>query len=440
MIGAKIDLETYQQSLVSAEKEGDLSSIGQAKINLGMALFSMGRFDDALRIVSEAIELARQENDNTSLASYIGKQGVILFESGNFIKAQQCFLMVLELAGKIENDAYKCDALGNLGLIFASTGNPVGSMEKLNEALAIARQMGDHSRELTQLGNIGHTYLQVANIDDAIKTYTLAVRLAQKIGDRQAEAGYLNNLGVVYNNISLRDPLIKTFEQVLAISGEIKDKNLKFNALQHLAKAQFALGDSKLAIKYARQALEILDEMDSQIDRTAIRDVLIPSLIKEEHFTEAIEEIKAELEKVRLGKDKNRELILLGQMTDTYFQSGNLDQSMSVCINALNLAVRLQKKFLEGRLAGRLSAIYADLGEIELSNQYIDRAIKLAETEKDLQNLAEQYYLRTLNCQQTGLIREAVNSCHQSIDIFLKTGLANQTIQAQKLLTELQPA
>lgn len=438
MIGAKMDLETYQQSLVSAEKEGDLSSIGQAKINLGMALFSMGRFDDALRIVSEAIELSRQENDNSSLASFIGKQGVILFELGNFVKAQECFLMVLDLAGIIENNAYKCDALGNLGLIFASIGNPVGSMEKLNEALTIARQMGDHSRELTQLGNIGHTYLQVANIDDAIKTYTLAVRLAQKIGDRQAEAGYLNNLGVVYNNISLRDPLIKTFEQVLAISGEINDKNLIFNALQHLAKAQFSLGDSKLAIKYAYRALKILDEMNSPIDRTVIRDVLIPSLIKEELYTEAIEEIKGELEQVRLGKDKNRELILLGQLADTHFQSGNLDQSKSVCLEALDLAVRLQKKFLEGRLAGRLSAIYADLGEIEQSNQYIDRAIKLAETEKDLQNLAEQYYLHALNYQQTGLISEAVDSCHNSIKILLKLGLPDQTFQAQTLLTELQ--
>ena len=438
MNGVITELEAYQQALLEAEKAGDIKEISLAKANLGMALYSTGKMDEALRITDDAIEIARRENNKTSLASYIGKRGVILFESGEFIKAQECFLTVLDLAEEIGNYAYKCDALGNLGLILASTGDPAGSMGKLNEALAIARQIGDHPRELTQLGNIGHTYLQVANIDNAIKTYTLAVQIARGIGDRKSEAGYLNNLGVIYNNISQRDLLIKTFEQVLAISIEIDDKNLTFNALQHLAKGRSAKGDTRQAIQYAQQALEILNELESPIDQTTIKDILTTSLIKEERFDEAIDEIQKDLEKARLVKNKNQELILLGKLADTFFQIGDLEQSMSMYQHAIGLSVRLQRKLLEGRLTGRLGAIYADLGDYELSNQFIDRAIQLADSEKDLQNLAEQYFLRALNYQQMDQFREALDFCHKSIDIFSKIGLTDQIQQVQVLLTELQ--
>ncbi|HEY62406.1 MAG TPA: tetratricopeptide repeat protein [Anaerolineae bacterium] len=438
MNDAIIELEAYQQALLEAEKVGDFKEICQAKANLSLAFYSTGKLDEALRIIDEAIEIAEQENDKTSLASYLGKRGVILFESDDFIKAQECFLRVLDFAEEIGNNAYKCDALGNLGLILASTGDPAGSMEKLNEALSVARQMGDSSRELTQLGNVGHTYLQVANIEDAIKTYTLAVQIAKKIGDRKSEAGYLNNLGVLYNNISQYDSLIKVFEQVLKISTEVDDKKLESNALQYLTKGCFAKGDTALAIQYARRALELMNELETPADPSPIKDILITCLIKEERFSDALDEIKKELDNVRFEKNKERELVLLGQFADTFYQIGELDKSLDAYQLALNLSVRLQRKILEGRLAGRLGAIYADLGERERSNQYIDRAIQVAEKEKDLQTLAEQYFLRALNYKETGQTNEAINDCHKSIGIFNKIGLIAQEQQAQNLLTELQ--
>lgn len=420
------------------EQGVDLKEISQAKANLGMEAFLVGNLDEALRFIDEAIETARQENDTTHLTSYLGKRGVILFEMSDYVKAQECFLSVLDLAEKTGNQGFKCDALGNLGLILASTSDPAGSMKKLNEALSIARQMGDSSRELTQLGNIGHTYLQVANIEEAIKIYTLAVQISKKIGDRKSEVGYLNNLGVIYNNISQYDLLIETFEQVLEISTEIDDKNLEFNALQHLAKGNFVKGETGAAIQYARRALDLLSALHPTKNQDAIKDILITSLIQEEHFDEALDEIQKDLEKARLNEDKNRELNLLGKLADIYFQIGELEISASVYRQGLDLAVRLQKKLLEGRLAGRLGALYADLGEHELSNQYIERAIRLAESEKDLQTLAEQYFLRALNYNEMGRLDETFEDCHNSIDIFKKIGLIAQAQEVQGFLTDLQ--
>ena len=433
-----IEPERYRQSLVEWEKGRDPKEIGKSMINLGMATFSTGKLDEALIIVDKAIEIARQANDTASLASYLGKRGVILFEMGKFEKAQECFLSVLDLADKTGNQAHKCDALGNLGLILASTGDPEGCMEKLNEALAIARQMGDSSRELTQLGNIAYTYLQVANIRESIRIYTLAIEISRKIGDRKSEAGYLNNLGVIYNHISQHDLMIKTFEQVIEISTEIDDKNLTFNALQHLAKGSFIRGEAEATIQYCRQALDLLPALKSTPNQRTIRDLLITSLIQEEHFREALDEIQKDLEKARLDEDKERELILLGQLADIYYQTGELQHSVSVFRLALDLAVRLNSKFLEGRLAGRLGALYADLGDYGQSTQYIERAIRLAGSEKDMQTLGEQYFMRALNYREMDQLSDACNDCQQSIAIFKKIGLISQAQQVQNYLADLQ--
>lgn len=224
----------------------------------------------------------------------------------------------------------------------------------------------------------------------------------------------------------------------MEISTEIDDKNLTFNALQHLAKGSFIKGETEAAIQYARRALELLNALKSPTNQNAIKDILITSLINEERFGEALDEIQKDLEKARLEKNKNRELILLGQLADTLFQMDDLRQSVNVYRLGLDLAVRLQKKLLEGRLAGRLGALYADLGEYEQSNQYIEKAIQLAESEKDLQTLAEQHFLRALNYQEMGQLDETFKDCHNSIGIFKKIGLIAQAQQVQNLLTELQ--
>lgn len=351
-----------------------------------------------------------------------------------------CFLQVLALADSIGHEAYRCDALGYLGLILTSTGDLVEGMSKLNEALAAARRVGDVRRELVQLGAVGHTYLQVANVDDAARTYLLAVQLAKRIGDRQAEAGCLNNLGVIYHNISQYEAMLDTFAQVLQISEAVGDQQLSFNALQYLAKGKLAQGDSRSAVEYARRALDLMRTLGAWGERGAVQDIFISSLVREERFQEAVDEIQAELGQSLLEDDREHELVLLGQLVDVYYQQGDLAASASAGKQALDLAAHLQHHLLEGRLAGRLGAIYADGGDLETSEHFIARAIELAEGEQDLQTLAEQYYLRALNDQQSGQIQGAAGAGRRSLQVFSRIGCTAQVRQVQAFLSELGAA
>ncbi len=380
---------------------------------------------------------ARLAGETASLAASIGSQGVVFFEVGDFARAQECFLQVLALADSIGHAAYRCDALGYLGLILTSTGDLVGGMSKLNEALAAARRIGDPHRELVQLGAVGHTYLQVANVDDAARTYVLAVQLAKRIGDRQAEAGCLNNLGVIYHNISQPEAMLNTFAQVLQISEAVGDQQLTFNALQYLAKGKLAQGDSRSAVEYARRALDLMRTLGAWGERGAMQDIFISSLVREGRFQEAVGEIQAELGQSPLAVDRERELVLLGQLVDVYYQQGDLAASASTGERALDLAVQFQRRLLEGRLAGRLGAIYADWGDLETSKQFIARAIELAESEQDLQTLAEQYYMLALNAQQSGQIQDAADAGRRSLQVFSRIGCTAQVRQVQAFLGEL---
>jgi len=396
---------------------------------------------DETRLLNEldaAIELAQQNEDRSELASLLGKKGIALYEAEEYPQAQACFDSIMEVAGCTRNDGLKVDAQGYLGLIQAKTGNLPSGIRMLNEALNLARQSGDQQRELIQLGNIGHTYLQVANLDSAIKIFSMAVELARVVGDCQAEAGYLNNLGVIYHNISQREMMVRTFEEVLRLSEAIGDQNLQINALQHLANESLAKGDGRQAIQYARRALDILRHLTSPVDSTAIKDTLIAALITEEAFQDAIQTINEEIVQARTNQYPERELILLGQLADLRFQMGDLDQSLEIYQQALDLSIRLQRKILEGRLAGRLGAIYAERGEFGLSNQYIDRACALAESEKDLYMLAEQYYLRSLNCYQMGQYQDAAELSQKSLGLFAKLGLDTQAQFARELLAEIE--
>jgi len=68
---------------------------------------------------------------------------------------------------------------------------------------------------------------------------------------------------------------------------------------------------------------------------------------------------------------------------------GNLKGAISSYKNALEFAVRLQQRTAEARLLGRIGAVYADVGELENSNDYLQRSMSLSKRIEEHQLTAE---------------------------------------------------
>ena len=265
-----------------------MEGIRSAKVNLALALFAGGETASSLEMFDAVMVLAEQNNDRLTTVRTLGKKGVVLLETGQLDTALQCFESVLAFAEQLLNAELNCDALSNIGLVLTASGDPGTGLLQQQEATLIARDTGNQQLIMTHLGLLGHGYLQLANFADAGKSYLEALQIARTVEDVNAEMGFLNNLGVIFINMDQHDNAIRAFTEVHELAMQCGEYRMALNAQKHLVKQSIAISDIDGIIKYAGDALQLLNShIDNADEKAAFEDMLLLGLMSKGDYSEA---------------------------------------------------------------------------------------------------------------------------------------------------------
>ena len=167
------------------------------------------------------------------------------------------------LRDKISDQRELACILGELGTVYFLLGEPLKAIEHYEQALKISREIGDRRGEGAHLGNLGAAYADLGKPRKAIDYYQQALAIAREIGDRRGEGDSLGNLGNACANLGELRKAIGYQEQQLAISREIGDRRGEGNALWNMSLALNEIGNSVQAIECAKEALKILESIES---------------------------------------------------------------------------------------------------------------------------------------------------------------------------------
>ncbi len=157
--------------------------------------------------------------------------------------------------------------------------HPRDQIKWMEAGLIAARQLKDRIREGIHLGNLGLAYSDLGEIRKAIECYEQRLVVARKIREtsqdeaeramaRRGEGNVLGNLGVAYYSLGEMRKAIEFHEQRLVIAREISAASRneaeramarrgEANALGNLGLACAALNETRIAIEYHEQALQI---------------------------------------------------------------------------------------------------------------------------------------------------------------------------------------
>lgn len=433
------NITPYKAALDKALKENDDKKISQAHIDLAEVYFYEQQYQEGIDHYDSAILLAKSIGDKKLHAKYIGMKGMAFLNGNIPEEGYKCFEEVLQIAEDINDLGLESDALGSMGLVYMETGDPGLAREKFTKALALAENINDKNRIMIQKGNLGNAHLTIASAEDAYNCYAEALSIAKKLNDKVSQLGYLNNIGLLKDNAGNIDETVATFEQVRVLAEEINDVNGELNALHHLIRI-YSQDKSKSVqtISFIERVLDLSKIVHDKKMEMHYNDMKIVFLIGLKKQKEAIEFIKNKLATKEYQENKKHILTILTNLGNAYYDLNELDNAQQAYDKALLLAKELSNKSSIAKLLGRLGAIYADKGDLKVSNEKLLSSIDYVNKIKDNYLLGQQYCLLAMNEKEAENITKAEEYCNEAITAYSETKSEMHISKAKELLVYIK--
>ena len=223
-----------------------------------------------ISVIGQANQRAGNAGDATLPESYPSQilttleNGRLHMEIGDYGKAREFFSIAVELAAQ-NQDTF---ALGNTYIYQGVNEVRDGKLRKGKSSLLSALELTEHidAESVVQLHTeLGRFYLISGQANLAIDHYKDAIPILDSLGKKHQAASLWIKIGEVYLD-QILDPeqAQLSFGQGLALLEPGVQNSLGLEALLGLARAHQEVGDSSLALGFARQSLEIRAALEDQ--------------------------------------------------------------------------------------------------------------------------------------------------------------------------------
>ncbi len=249
-----------ERGVAAARRHGDPSVEGLMYRVHGVACIAMRRFDDALRLLGQALVLTRASGDKRDEGHVLNNMAVAYAGLRRFDKAAENFDHALAL--HTEHDpAAVAVAHNNIGYAHALTGEAGPAVDHLSRALVLARQVGDDGLAAAILHGLGQAHRAGAEFEVALDYLSQSLDAHQRIGDQRTVPGNLCDIGEILALLGRYPEALEQFEQARRLSREIDDLHVEAQVLGGLGHVCLLAGD----LDAARSHLELALSMRRQI-------------------------------------------------------------------------------------------------------------------------------------------------------------------------------
>jgi predicted ATPase/class 3 adenylate cyclase len=182
------------------ERSTSVVSLDRARLLTGAATLMRARndYDQARRILEDALELYRRLEDDDGVASTLKDMANLWFDEGDLGLARELYGRSLEIWRRQGNTLGVAGALNNLGVTEHIEGRPAEALEYLAESLDVFQKIGDKQGIARVLMNQGGALRDLGELEKAARLLMDSLLLWRELGDKWDATDCLEDLGAVY--------------------------------------------------------------------------------------------------------------------------------------------------------------------------------------------------------------------------------------------------
>src|SRR5262249_29795658 len=159
----------------------------------------------------------------------------------------------------------ECSILNNIGRIYRLQGDIQKGIEFHNRALAISRKNQTMVVEAYSLVLLASAYLELGDRQKAVDLSQQAVTVSRTLGDPLGEGDGLKLIGEAAFLSGENQKSLDSLNQALVLFRSTREREREANTLHSLARVHLGIGNFDEARKLIELALEIQEELRSNV-------------------------------------------------------------------------------------------------------------------------------------------------------------------------------
>jgi CHAT domain-containing protein/tetratricopeptide (TPR) repeat protein len=223
----------------------------------GRQLTSFGRYAEAVPAHQEAQRLYRKLGDENAVANMYNNIGQAYQGRGEYDKAVDVYQQSYGLHRSIGKEAEAAVNMNNIGLVHELRGQYDKALQAYEKALAVYRDYKLESEIPTTLNNIGNIYFAWARFDKALAYYEEALALSRKQGNAAGTATRLGSICNLYLETGRYGDALKHCEEALSLVRAAGRNDDAADALNRIGLIHIKQGDQNKALTRFDEALAI---------------------------------------------------------------------------------------------------------------------------------------------------------------------------------------
>ena len=318
-----------------------LESMVNVKIILSTALEGLGKWDEALELLTNASSSLNEvpKSKRPIVEAKINYMlGTILWRKGKVDDAFTQLEKALHLAeSHSEAKELLADIYNRMGTCHRYKGNVDTALEFYMKSLNIRKEMNDTTSLAVVLSNIGNVHFLKGQLDTSLKYHHQSLELKKKIGNKQSIARSLNNLGVIYRDKGEHEKALECYQESLKIHEEIGNSMDIADVLNNIGGIYRDLGDLDLALKYYQQSSELVQKQGNDED-VALALNNIGTIYRDKgEFKKALDYYQKSLELRRKIGNPHHVSYTLNNIGSVYREQGEFEKALECYQESLEL-------------------------------------------------------------------------------------------------------
>jgi len=266
-VSRAISLTKQVQQLEAGDAATDpiyIRGLAESLRNLGALHTQVGEYEEALRVLLEALTLYESIEDRRDRITTCAQIGGVYLYLSSFVNALQYTLKGLELARLADERELEGALLNNLATIYILRQEHNRALPYLLKTLQIAETAGDLRTQAEALDSLCNVYCRLQSPDEALTAGQKSLELYRTLGEKQGEAEVLNTLGTVHQVNHAYSQALQCYRDALTLSRKIELRYETIGSLLHIASVNADQNHIEEALNTLRQALNLAEEIGAK--------------------------------------------------------------------------------------------------------------------------------------------------------------------------------
>jgi eukaryotic-like serine/threonine-protein kinase len=259
-------LNVYKQALQIQRETGDQSYESQCLDNIAGVYLAMGDTNNAFTYSQQALQLREKLGVPGDIAATLEGLSEAYTTSGQYDQALTALMRALELARKVGDASGVAVISRQIGLVLGYQGRFGAAVKSLQDAVNSFRQQGENGHSMAEaLNDLAEALARAGKGDEAAAPLDEAEKIQQSLKSDALESDILNTRGdIAFYSGDLKGAG-QFYGSALRLASRTKEKDAIFLSRLNVARVQTAQGQYQAALRTLPSVLDATGSINAHL-------------------------------------------------------------------------------------------------------------------------------------------------------------------------------